>query len=117
MKSDLYTKIVLTIIAIMLGVIAWSRYVGSGPVTQIQAAPFAEVQFLANSNGEMAGAIDTRTGDYWTLYNSSCGSKYAKLEGGPGKWSYYGKISKLGDPIVGWAERCESDPGANIPAK
>ncbi len=65
MRIDLYTKVVLTVIAGLLGVIALRPYVGP-EVVQAQGA-FAGVQYSALGVG--FSFFDPRTGDLW-VYNS-----------------------------------------------
>jgi len=62
MRIDLYTKIVLTLVALLLAVSVLK------PILQPQAAladgPYGGVQFSYSSNGNHA-FFDTRTGDVW----------------------------------------------------
>ncbi len=93
MKPDLYTKFVLTIIMLLLAVIACNHYV-SPPATASAQGPFAGVQFSGNG----FSFFDTRTGDLWT-YSDRAGDykdHYDRWE-----WEYFGKVTKLGQPLVG----------------
>jgi hypothetical protein len=62
MRIDLYTKGVLTVIAVLLAVIAFRPYVSPDAVVQAQGL-FAGVQFTGFNGG--AYFFDTRTGDVW----------------------------------------------------
>jgi hypothetical protein len=67
MKPDLYTKVVLTIIALALVLIACNHY--SQPAVTAQAeGPFAGVQFSGDSRGFVL--FDSRTGDIWQYYSN-----------------------------------------------
>jgi len=86
MKPDIYTKAVLTIIAIMLTVIVCKPIIS--PDTTARAdGPFSEVEF-----GVLNGVLvffDTRTGD---IYN------YADPK--PGETVYkHAKLAQLGQPL------------------
>jgi hypothetical protein len=86
MKPDLYTKAVLTVIAIALAAIAVNQY--ANPKTAVQAqGTFAGVQY---SNGSF---FDTRTGEVW-VYNGCCG-----LGEGNGKFAGKMKLTKLGQSM------------------
>jgi hypothetical protein len=82
MRIDWYTKGVLTVIAVLLGLIALRPYVSPDAVAHAQG-PFAGVQFDAPS-GDPA-FFDSRTGDYW-LYRDD------------GK-VIHGRVVKLGQPM------------------
>jgi hypothetical protein len=86
MKPDLYTKIVLTVIAFMLTIIACNRYVS--PATTARAeGPFAGVQF---SVGDGFYFFDGRTGQVW---------HYATMVS-PGKVLASYRLTQLGQPLV-----------------
>ena len=59
MRSDWYTKGVLTVIAVLLGVIALRPYVSPDAVAHAQGA-FAGVQTAGRLE-----FFDSRSGDYW----------------------------------------------------
>jgi hypothetical protein len=82
MRIDLYTKIVLTLIAVCLLTIACKSVVQ--PIGVSAEGPFAGVQF----SGSMGGfwAFDTKTGDVWTFTPQKC--------------QHYGKITQLGEPLA-----------------
>lgn len=82
MRIDLYTKAVLTVIALLLAVVACKDV--SQPPGVAASGPLAGVQFSATLGGLFA--IDTNTGEMW-MYGEDNKAKYA------------GKITKLGDPI------------------
>jgi len=88
MKPDLYTKAVLTVIALMLILIACNQYV-SPAVTASAQAPFAGAQFSASDSGFRI--FDTRTGEIWyyDTYNFQQGKLTRKL-----------RLTKLGQPPV-----------------
>jgi hypothetical protein len=101
MRIDLYTKIVLTVIAVMLTLIACK------PLTNPDAAvraegPFAGVQFTSRGNEDFT-AFDARTGDIWYYqYVSKTGLAHTTLHYTPGYHvSHMGKLGKLGDLPVG----------------
>ena len=61
MKTDLYTKAALTVIAFLLLVSACHRYIDP-PATARAEGPFAGVQF---TGPDTYSFFDTRTGDLW----------------------------------------------------
>jgi hypothetical protein len=62
MKPDLYTKVVLTVVALMLVLIACHHY--ADPSSKASAeGPFAGVQF--SGVGYSFVLFDSRTGDVW----------------------------------------------------
>jgi hypothetical protein len=68
MKSDLYTKAVLTVIAFMLVMIGCRDYVN--PRISVKAeGPFAGVQFSGGAGGFTI--FDPRTGDIWQYYSNN----------------------------------------------
>jgi len=80
MRIDLYTKVVLTVIAGLLGVIALRPYVGP-EVVQAQGA-FSGVQFGASSYS----FFDSRTGEIYHYHD----------DGNYQKW----RLNKLGQNAV-----------------
>jgi len=97
MKPDLYTKAVLTVIAVMLTVIACNQYVSPAATASAQSAPLASVQYSGPTGYSF---FDTRTGDVWeytraaTVYGTAV----------PAAQHYVGKLTKLGAPLVGGEE-------------
>ena len=83
MRIDLYTKAILTIIALLLAVIALK------PLFQPQPAMaqgnFSSVQFSSSPGG--LKFFDTRTGEIW-LYQENGGQMYQHF-----------KITQLGKPV------------------
>jgi hypothetical protein len=82
MRIDLYTKLVLTIIAVCLVMSACKSLVQ--PLGVAADGPFAGVQFSLTLAGLFA--IDTKTGEMW-LYGENNAPKYE------------GRLTKLGGPI------------------
>lgn len=71
MKPDLYTKAVLTVIAIMLTAIVcnqYIRYIRPSTTVEPQASPFAGVQL---SGGNAPSVFDPRTGEVAFFYDTS----------------------------------------------
>ena len=63
MKPDLYTKAILTIIAILLAVIVCNQYISPARIASAQET-FADVQFTGD--GLERNFFDAKTGDlYW----------------------------------------------------
>ena len=83
MRIDLYTKTVLTLIALALLVIAGNSVLRPSPVSADNGIGGAH--FLAAGQG--VWAIDSRTGDIW---------QYPFGSGAP---RHVGKVSQLGQPI------------------
>jgi hypothetical protein len=81
MRIDLYTKAVLTIIAIMLSVIASNQLVS--PLVASAQGSFAGVQYTGFPNS----FFDSRTGEIWEYYTA--GEFQGKL-----------RLTKLGQPLV-----------------
>jgi hypothetical protein len=79
MRIDWYTKGVLTVIAVLLGVIALRPYVSPDAVAHAQGS-FAGVLLMSG------GFFDTRTGDLWA-YDG-------------GKLIGHDRLTKLGEPMV-----------------
>lgn len=82
MKSDIYTKAVLTVIAVMLTFIACKSAVQ--PLGVAAEGPLAGVQFVSMLSSLLA--IDTRTGELWSY-------------GPKDQATYSGRIVKLGEPL------------------
>jgi hypothetical protein len=87
MKLDLYTKAILTVIALMLVVIACKTVIAPETTASAQG-PFAGVQFTSDT-GQMF-FFDTRTGEGW---------EYNYKGGRPEVWDKW-RVTKLGQPIV-----------------
>jgi hypothetical protein len=86
MRIDLFTRVILTIIALLLAVIALR------PILQPQAVmaqgSFSGVQF--SSDGALLTAVDTRTGEIWVYdLREARGTVYTHL-----------KIAQLGKPLA-----------------
>lgn len=90
MKSDIYTKAVLTVIAITLTVIACNQYVSPKTIVQAQGSQFAGVQ--AEGNG--LSFFDTRTGEVW-IY-----SQYPGVSGKQQPLQSKLRLTKLGQPLL-----------------
>ena len=86
MRNDLYTKIILTVIAVCLAVVGWN----SCARPQIVAAdgPLSGVQFFGVGSGLLA--VDTRTGDVWVYPLAENTRSVERV----------GKIVKLGQPMA-----------------
>jgi hypothetical protein len=88
MKPDIYTKAVLTVIAIMLTVVACNQYIEPKTAAQAQG-PLAGVQYLGH--GEF---YDTRTNQIWNYNLDPSNGK----DGGRVGWDW--KLVRLGQPMV-----------------
>jgi hypothetical protein len=86
MRIDLYTKTILTIIALLLAVMTLKPIIQ--PASASAQASLSGVQFTTASGG--FNAFDTRNGDVW-LYSYNAGVYGAK---------YLGRIAELGRPLV-----------------
>jgi hypothetical protein len=101
-KSDLYTKVVLTVIAFMLVMIGCHQYVS--PATIVKAeGPFAGVLY---SGPNKYSFFDTKSGDLW-LYYPACVDAHG--ESHSAKWTNLGKVTQLGQPLanaetLGWRD-------------
>ena len=84
MRIDLYTKSVLTVIAVLLAVIAFKQYVSPDAVAHAQGS-FAGLQFTAGDGGSI-NFFDSRTGEIWKYFNHIPTAKY--------------RLTKLGQPMV-----------------
>jgi hypothetical protein len=84
MRPDIYTKSVLTVIALLLAMLVGKQYLSPDSVAYAQGS-FAGVQF--SGNGSYWGFFDTRNGDLWH-FNSSDG------------WQYQGRVPALGQPLT-----------------
>jgi hypothetical protein len=94
MKTNLYTKAVLTVIALALVMIACNEYVHPETTASAQSALLGGV--LVTGGDGAYSFLDTRTGDLWTYgWSASEGDHY--------EWSYLGKITKMGQPLTGGA--------------
>ena len=88
MKTDLYTKAVLTVIALMLAVIACNQYINPRVTAQAQAqSGFSSVQF--SYDGGMY-FFDSRTGEVW-FYGTSAQARPV----------FKGRLVKLGELLTG----------------
>jgi hypothetical protein len=84
MRVDWYTKSVLTVIAVLLGVIAVRPYVSPDTVAHAQGQ-FAGVEFSAGAGG--LNFFDTKTGEIWGYNNA-----------GPYKEKF--RLTKVGGPLA-----------------
>jgi hypothetical protein len=82
MRIDWYTKGVLTVIAVLLGVIALRPYVS--PEAVHAQGSFAGLQFSGRTNDYQF--FDSRTGDIWWYNIDSAPEHY--------------RLTKLGTPLV-----------------
>jgi len=85
MKPDLYTKAVLTVIAVMLAVIAFRTVINPEMTASAQEA-FGGVQFSGANGGH--AFFDTRTGEVFQYAFPS------------GKLIYRQKLTKLGQDLT-----------------
>jgi hypothetical protein len=83
MRIDLYTKAVLTIIAVMVTVIASNQLIS--PRVATAQGTFAGLQFT--SGGGYSYFFDSRTGEIWS-YSIGDGKMQAKR-----------RVTKLGQPL------------------
>jgi hypothetical protein len=67
MKPDLYTRAVLTVIALALVLIACNQYVRPATTASAQG-PFAAMQFTGDAHSFTL--FDQRTGDIWTYFQA-----------------------------------------------
>jgi hypothetical protein len=86
MKPDLYTKTVLSVIAIMLSVIAGNQYIHPTTTVQAQGGQFAGVQYSTFPGGGHS-FFDPRTGDIWVY---QIANNVLKLFG-------HGKVTRFGE--------------------
>jgi hypothetical protein len=90
MRIDLFTKVILTIIALLLAVIALRPVFQPRPV--MAQGSLNGVQF--STTGGYLLAIDPRTGDIWEYWIGGTGGGF--VEGGMTK---HLKITQLGKPL------------------
>jgi predicted outer membrane protein len=88
MRSDLYTKAVLTVIALLLVAIASDQYIHPTATALAQGA-FAGVQF--SGNGSTFTLFDSRTGDVWV---------YTAIQEKGAMGRIHGKVSAPGGPAT-----------------
>ena len=86
MRIDWYAKGVLTVIAILLGVIALRLYVSPDAVAHAQTT-FASVEYGGGAVNGSAEFFDTRTGEILIYFR--------------GKLSRRLRLTKLGEPLLG----------------
>ena len=88
MKPDIYTKAVLTVIAVALSVIAIRPLINPGTTASAQAASFAGLQY--SNWDDQAMFFDPRTGEIWQYHGPNAGGRLqAKM-----------RLSKLGQPLT-----------------
>jgi hypothetical protein len=86
MRIDLYTKTVLTIIALMLTAIVCKTFFNPETTASAQG-PFAGVQY--SRVGAIYSFFDTKTGDIW---------EYDRSEQQRRTW--HAKVANLGEPFL-----------------
>jgi hypothetical protein len=96
MRPDRYTKIVLTVIAFMLTVIACRTVVSPAATAQAQAT-LAGVQY---SGPNAHFFFDTRTGDLWAYSDEGRKDESGEFRD-HWEWDYWGKVTKLGQTLTG----------------
>jgi len=89
MKTDRYTKAILTVIALALSVIAYNQAAGPGSVAHA-AGKFSNVQFSGSPIGFIA--VDADSGDVWS-YDNTHGQGIDGV-------THIGRIAKLGEVPV-----------------
>jgi hypothetical protein len=100
MKPDLYTKAVLTLIALLLAVIACNQYVHPETTASAQTqGPFDSVRYAASGDGRSHYFFDTRTGDLWEYTHHSVLGARGMYHNEWG-WDYWGKVTQLGQPLA-----------------
>jgi hypothetical protein len=96
MHTDLWTKTVLALIAVFLGLIAVRPFFIGDPV-QAGVADFDHVRYLGRFGiGNLSGNLlmDVRSGDIWGY---GVGSHGGSTEG---EVIYVGRLTQLGQPLV-----------------
>ena len=96
MKTDLYTKAILTTIAVMLAVIACKPLAGPDTTVSAQSATFAGVQGVGGLSG--LSFFDTRTGEIF-IYSEGTVHPDGSLTGA-GSLSEKFRLTKLGQPLA-----------------
>jgi len=97
MKPDLYTKAVLTVIALMLTVIACKTVIT--PTTTASAqGPFAGVQFVVDRGG--FEFFDQRTGEVWEYFGSDGRLQSGGTSFKTGQLARTLKLTKPGQPMT-----------------
>jgi hypothetical protein len=90
MRTDTYTKVMLTIIALMLTLIACKTVVSPDKSASAEG-PAAGLQLLTKPGALVF--FDNRTSEVWFYYDDFSSTEGGKLEG---TW----KLTKLGEPLV-----------------
>jgi hypothetical protein len=106
MQLDPFTKATLVGIALFLGLIALRPFVAS-EAAQAGAGDFDHVRYLGrfgigNQSGNLL--LDARTGDIWGYgYGAISGGSPSggSPSGGAAEVLYIGRLTKLGEPLVG----------------
>ena len=99
MRPDIYTKAVLTVIAIMLTVIACNQYVNPSATASAQSSALGGVQ-VGSFDSASFSFFDTRSGELWLLTRG--GLKDPNGKNLPPNWAFLGQFGKLGGPVTGW---------------
>lgn len=89
MKLDRYSKLILTVITLMLTVIACKSVIQPGAAAA--EGPLAGVQFARNMVGFFA--IDSKTGDVWGYFGQPDQKGLPNVE-------YEGRFTELGKPLA-----------------
>ena len=87
MKIDLYTRIVLTLVCLFLGIIALKPFLLPDPGFAAYDDKFGNMQFAVNMQG--AYFFDNRTGEVWNYIRDGANIVVQKL----------GTVAKMGDPL------------------
>ena len=87
MKIDLYTRIVMTLICLFLGMIALKPLLVPDPGYAAYDDKFGSMEFAVNMRG--AYFFDTRTGEIWNYIGEGGNIVVQKL----------GTVAKMGEPL------------------
>ena len=96
MRSDKYSKAVLTVIAVMLSLLACKTLIN--PDTAASAQPALGGTFSFSGASGVIEFFDSGNGDLWRYspaYNEVAVGHHSS------KWQYLGRVTKLGEPLAG----------------